>query len=222
MPEAIIATHDLKKDYEGGRIRALRGVDLSVQTGEFVSIMGPSGCGKSTLLNLIGAIDQPTSGDVLFEGNALSTNKDLSRFRSEKVGFIFQAFFLIPTLTAVENVEIPMFENTGSAKKRRERALWLLEQVGLEERTHLIPGKLSGGERQRVAIARSLANAPSILLADEPTGNLDSSTTSDILELLREINTNQSMTMIVVTHDAQVSSAAHRRIRMLDGRIVRS
>ena len=221
MSQAIIETRDLKKDYEGGQIQALRGVDFSVGMGEFVSVMGPSGCGKSTLLNLIGAIDRPTSGEVLFEGTPLSTIKDLSPFRSEKVGFIFQAFFLIPTLSAVENVEIPMFENSRSTKERRKRALELLDQMGLGERAHLVPTKLSGGERQRVAIARSLANDPAILLADEPTGNLDSKTASGIIELIKDINENQGMTIIIVTHDQLVSSAAHRRVQMLDGQIVK-
>ena len=220
MANAIIETLGLEKDFEGGRIAALRGINLAVRQGEFVSIMGPSGSGKSTLLNLIGAIDRPTSGEVLFNNVPLFQINNLSRFRSKKVGFIFQAFFLIPTLTAVENVEIPMFENSRSAKERRERALELLEQMGLAERAHLLPTKLSGGERQRVAIARSLANEPAILLADEPTGNLDSSTAAAIIQLLQEINQKQGMTIIMVTHDAQVASAAHRTVQMLDGQIV--
>lgn len=219
MNELIIEARNLKKDYEGGHIAALRGVDLSVRKGEFVSIMGPSGCGKSTLLNLIGAIDRPTSGEVIFQGSSLSHIKDLSRFRSENVGFIFQAFFLIPTLTAVENVEVPMFENSHSGKSRRERALHLLELMGLVDRAYLVPTKLSGGERQRVAIARSLANKPDVLLADEPTGNLDSVTASGIIKLLQEINTNQEMTIIIVTHDNTVSLATHRKVNMLDGKI---
>jgi len=220
MNKIIVETRELRKDYEGGQISALRGVDLAVGEGELVSIMGQSGSGKSTLLNLIGAIDRPTSGEVLFEGAPLSQIEDLSLFRSEKVGFIFQSFFLLPTLTAAENVELPMFETPLSRRERRERALRLLDQTGLSERSHLPPTKLSGGERQRVAIARSLANEPALLLADEPTGNLDSSTAAAIIRLLQEINETQGMAIIMVTHDAQVASAGHRTVQMLDGRIV--
>jgi putative ABC transport system ATP-binding protein len=182
--------------------------------------MGPSGCGKSTLLHILGGMDRPTSGEVFFDGQALDRIADLARFRRERVGFVFQSFNLLPTLSAVENVEIPMLETRRSNSERCRRALDLLDRVGLGGCAHRIPSDLSGGERQRVAIARSLANDPEVIFADEPTGNLDSSFTATVLELLREINRRQGTTVVIVTHDDRVPGIADRTLHMLDGRIV--
>jgi ABC-type lipoprotein export system ATPase subunit len=190
-----------------------------VNAGEFVAIVGPSGSGKSTLLNLLGALDRPTRGEVVVHGAPLSKVRNLDRFRSQTIGFIFQMHNLIPTLTALENVEVPMVETKLSGRKRRERAKELLRLVGLDKRMHYLPNKMSGGERQRVAIARALANRPAILLADEPTGNLDSKTTAEIMALLSDLNQTQGTTLIVVTHNALVARAARRIITLRDGQI---
>jgi len=219
MNETILKAENLVKEYEEGRVKALRGVNLEVKRGEFVAIMGPSGCGKSTLLNMLGALDRPTSGDVIIDGERISQAKSLDEIRLKKIGFIFQAFYLIPTLTALENVQIPMIEAGIPRKERLKRAMELLKTVGLEDRMYQIPPKLSGGERQRVAIARSLANSPLILLADEPTGNLDSKSSEQIISLLREINKKKGMTIVLVTHDSTVASYADRIVRMRDGMI---
>ncbi len=217
MNEIILKAENLVKEYEEGRVKALRGVNLEVKRGEFVAIMGPSGCGKSTLLNMLGALDRPTSGDVIIDGERLSQAKSLDEIRLKKIGFIFQAFHLIPTLTALENLQIPMIEARIPRKERLKMATELLKIVGLEERMSQIPPKLSGGERQRVAIARSLANSPSILLADEPTGNLDSKSSEQIITLLRKINKTRGMTIVLVTHDPNVASCADRIVKMKDG-----
>ncbi len=174
MADCLLEARGVTKSYDDGRIQALRGVDLQVSSGEFVSISGPSGSGKSTLLQLLSGLDTPTEGEVLFKGARLATAVDLDRYRSHSVGFVFQAFNLLPTLTAVENVQIPMFEGSLTSAQRRERAELLLHEMGMDHRLHQYPNQLSAGERQRVAIARSLANDPEILFADEPTGNLDS------------------------------------------------
>jgi ABC-type lipoprotein export system ATPase subunit len=216
----VVETRSLVKTYgDGGEVRALDGVTLAVRAGEFVAIVGPSGSGKSTLLNLLGALDRPTSGDVIINGVSLAKVRDLDHFRSQTIGFIFQMHNLIPTLTARENVEVPMYESRLSGGKRRARAQELLRLVGLDERMNFLPGQLSGGERQRVAIARALANGPAILLADEPTGNLDSKTTAEIMILLSELNRAQGTTLIVVTHNSQVASAAGRIVTFRDGQI---
>src|SRR5437588_7692633 len=174
----------LVKEYDEGQVHALRGVDLQIADGEFVAIVGPSGSGQTTLLQLLGALDQPSEGTLKYRGKSLLDLPDPAAYRAHEIGFIFQAFHLLPTFTASENVQIPMFEDHKSRAERQERALELLKAVGLEERVNHYPAKLSGGERQRVAIARSLANSPSVLLADEPTGNLDSESANQVLDLL--------------------------------------
>jgi putative ABC transport system ATP-binding protein len=217
---ALIEARELRRTFDEGRVEALRGVSFVINEGEFVAIQGPSGSGKSTLLQMLGALDSPTDGEMLFRGKSLDLRGDMTAFRARTVGFIFQSFHLLPTLTAIENVQIPMFETAWSPQERRQRATSLLEAVGLGDRLDHLPPKLSGGERQRVAIARSLANEPSLLLADEPTGNLDSVNADKILELLEKIHQERGMTLIVVTHDAVVSSHAQRVLQMKDGKIV--
>ncbi len=217
----VLETRDLTKVYgDGAAVRALDGVSLAVRAGEFLAIIGPSGSGKSTLLNLLGALDRPTSGEVIIGGEPLSQVRDLDRFRSRTIGFVFQTHNLIPTLTARENVEVPMYETAAGPSGRRARARELLMLVGLGARLEFLPNQLSGGERQRVAIARALANGPAIVLADEPTGNLDSKTTSDIMGLLSELNRTQGTTLIVVTHNHEVARATQRVITLRDGRIL--
>jgi putative ABC transport system ATP-binding protein len=200
----------------------VRGVSLDVAQGEYVAIVGPSGCGKSTLLNLLGAIDRPTSGSVSIGGSAVSTlpDKAATRFRLTHIGFVFQRFYLLPVLTARENVELPMAEAKVPLAERRDRARELLGYVGLEARADHRPAELSGGEQQRVAIARALANRPIVLLADEPTGELDARTGSDVIALFDRLN-RDGMTIIVVTHDEKLAGAARRVIHMLDGRVIR-
>jgi ABC-type lipoprotein export system ATPase subunit len=210
----------LEKKFEDGRVQALRGVTFTVNPGEFVAITGPSGCGKTTLLQMLGALDRPTAGTLFYRGNSIPDLPDPSIYRAHEIGFIFQAFHLLPTFTALENVQIPMFESDLPILARRNRAITLLNSVGLEHRLDHFPAKLSGGERQRVAIARSLANGPSVLLADEPTGNLDSENTRLILELIDRVHREQNMTLMLVTHDMSIAERASRTIYMKDGRIV--
>jgi putative ABC transport system ATP-binding protein len=215
-----VETQDLCRFYgNGDEVRALDGINLKIGTGEFAAVMGPSGSGKSTLLNVLGALDKPTAGKVLINGEDLSQVKDLDTFRGRTVGFIFQLHNLLPTLTSIENIEIPMQEY-NNAKERRDRAAELLEMVGLTERSNHLPGQLSGGQRQRVAIARALANRPSLVLADEPTGNLDSVNGHELIRLLRELNESQGTTFILVTHDHEVAAQTRRVIRMADGKII--
>lgn len=218
--ENIVEITNLKRSYEDGKIKALDGVSLKIKKGEFVSIIGPSGSGKSTLLNMLGALDLPNDGIINVAGYDLTKTKDLNDFRSKKIGFIFQLHNLIPNLTVLENVEIPMYESRLSAREMSKRALQLLDYVGLKEKAKRKPTQLSGGERQRVAIARALANNPSIILADEPTGSLDSKTGQMILQRLKEIHEKENVTLIMVTHDMNVASMAERTIEVLDGRIV--
>ena len=220
MPEALIEVRRVERLFDGGAVAALRGVSFTVAAGEFVSVMGPSGSGKSTLLHLVGALDAPSAGEVLFRGQDLRTLHDLAAFRARQIGFVFQAFHLLPTLTAIENVQVPMFEMGWSRRERRRRAAELLESVGLGHRLNHLPSTLSGGERQRVAIARSLANGPIVLLADEPTGNLDSESAGVVIDLLRSIHRDRGMTVLVVTHDPIVAATAERTLQMRDGRIV--
>ena len=222
MREHLIRIMGLTKIYGSGEtaVHALGGVDLVVETGEFLAIMGPSGCGKSTLLNMIGALDQPTAGEVWVAGENLARLKNVDSFRAKTVGFVFQLHNLLPTLTARENVEVPMQGQGISGQKRRERALALLEMVGLEGRADHVPSKLSGGQRQRIAVARALANDPRLILADEPTGSLDSQSGEEIMALLGELNRTQGTTVLVVTHDRRVAQATQRIVRMHDGRVV--
>jgi putative ABC transport system ATP-binding protein len=219
-PTVLIQTENLRKVYTDGQVNALRGVNLSIPVGQYLAIMGPSGSGKSTLLSLLGALDVPTEGDIHFEGEALSMVRDLDGFRSHKIGFVFQSFYLLPTLTAVENVQIPMFEGQRPPGERARRATELLEAVGMGHRAKHLPMQLSVGERQRVAIARALANDPSMLLMDEPTGNLDSKTTAEILDLFDRLHKDRGMTLVLVTHSEEVAHRAERIVRVLDGEIV--
>ncbi len=216
----IVITKNLTRTYSDGKVKALDGVNLTIYAGEFVSIMGPSGSGKSTLLNMIGALDQPTSGEVYVRGQNLATIKHVDQFRAKTVGFIFQLHNLLPALTARENVEIPMHGQPFSEKERKERALYLLELVGLADRVNHLPSQLSGGERQRVAVARSLANNPAIILADEPTGSLDTHSGDEVMALLEKINREHQHSIIVVTHDPKIARRAARILSMLDGNIV--
>lgn len=210
---------NLQKSYENGKIKALNGIDLTIREGEFVSIIGPSGSGKSTLLNMLGALDVPDSGSISVAGEDLTSSKNLNKFRGEKIGFIFQLHNLIPNISVRENVEIPMFTQKMSSKDMKSRALKLLDDVGLKDKADILPSKLSGGERQRVAIARALANNPSIILADEPTGSLDSKTSSKILKQLIDLHKDKNVTLIIVTHDMDVAKLADRVIQVLDGEV---
>jgi len=219
MTNSQLEVRNLCKSFDEGRIEALRGVDLSITAGEYLAITGASGSGKSTLLQLLGGLDTPTSGEVYFENAVLGTAIGLDAYRAHRVGFIFQAFYLLPTLRADENVQVPMLAVSENARNRAERAQALLCEVGLEHRLNQYPNELSAGERQRVAIARALANNPSILLADEPTGNLDSVNSARIMEMLVGIHQKRGMTLIVVTHESEIANAAPRHIRIRDGRI---
>ena len=215
----VIEIKYLKKSYEDGQIMALNGIDLQIKEGEFVSIIGPSGSGKSTLLNMIGALDNPDEGSISVAGTDLTRNEDLSKFRSDEIGFVFQLHNLIPNLTVFENVQIPLIETPLSDEQMEKRALELLKSVNLENKINQKPTKLSGGERQRVAIARALVNHPSIILADEPTGSLDSKTQNVILDLLKDIHKKENVTLIIVTHSPDVANMADRVITVLDGEI---
>ena len=212
---------NLKKIYADGDVHALRGVTFRIAQGEFVAIIGASGSGKSTLLQMLGALDVPSEGVLKFRGKVIADMPDAAEYRAREVGIVFQSFHLLPTFTALENVQLPMFETDASASERSSRALMLLKSVGLENRQHHFPSKLSGGERQRVAIARSLANGPSVLLADEPTGNLDSENAKIILDLIIRIHRENNMTLVLVTHDLSIADRASRTLQMKDGRIVK-
>ena len=223
LPHIAVQAENLHKSYVLGAtaIGALRGVDLIVNRGEFVALMGPSGCGKTSLLNLIGATDLPSRGRLRVDGVDLAglTDDQLADLRRDRIGIVFQFYNLIPTLTARENVEIPMqFKGTGGGA-RRQRALSLLERVGLRDRAEHKPSELSGGEQQRVSIARSLANQPALVLLDEPTGDLDSATGKDIIALLRDLNRQEGVTLVIATHDASIAEQSSRIVRLRDGRI---
>jgi putative ABC transport system ATP-binding protein len=215
---------DVSRVYKtgGGDVHALNDVDIVVEHGEFLAIEGPSGSGKSTLLQLLGALDKPTHGSLVFDGRDVAKfdEKELTSLRSKDIGFIFQSFNLIPTLTAAENVEAAMVPQQKDRAARRQRAAQLLERVGLSHRAEHLPSLLSGGEQQRVAIARAMANEPRVILADEPTGNLDSTTAEEVVATLRSLSGDQGTTVIVVTHSEDVAQHARRRIKLRDGRVL--
>ena len=221
---SVVETINLRKTYMLGKVpvNALQGVKLKVEKGDFLAILGPSGSGKSTLLNMIGALDKPTEGKVFIESVDVSTLNDneLADFR-RRIGFVFQFFNLIPRLTAKGNVELTMAILGLGKSERRKRAEELLETVGLKERANHKPAELSGGERQRVAIARALANNPKFLLMDEPTGNIDSKTANEVIELVKRLNEEKGVTIIIVTHDQQITSQTKRTVQMLDGLIIK-
>jgi putative ABC transport system ATP-binding protein len=221
MP-ALVEAVNLKKTYMLGKVpvEALRGVNFKVETGDFVSILGPSGSGKSTMLNLIGALDKPTSGTLLIDGVDISKQNDnqLADLR-KRIGFVFQFFNLIPRLTARDNVELSMSIADVNRSERRKRAIELLETVGLKDRINHKPAELSGGQQQRVAIARALANKPKFLLLDEPTGNIDSKTASEVVGLLKRLNVEQGVSIIMVTHDQHLAREARKTVEMFDGEI---
>jgi ABC-type lipoprotein export system ATPase subunit len=220
LSPAAILVRDVEKAYESGRIRALNGMSMTVAEGEWVVIVGPSGCGKSTLLHLVAALDRPDAGHIHVHGNDLDQIADAALYRRSSMGLIFQLHNLLPSLTAVENVEVPMFGTSRSRHERRARALELLSLVGLGGRARNRPAELSGGERQRVAIARALANDPPVLLADEPTGSLDSDAGRRVLDLIADIRRRRGITVVMVTHDPVIASRADRIVQMLDGRNV--
>ena len=220
-PLAVEVT-DVHKSFDRGVIRALDGVSLSIAQGEFVAITGPSGCGKSTLLHLVGALDHPTSGKVTVNGIDITGGGNRDRFRRSQIGLIFQFHDLLAHLSAAQNVEIPMFGTRRDGRQRQARALELLDEVDLAAQSNRRPTELSGGERQRVAIARALANEPAVLLADEPTGSLDSVSVERVLALFRQLRAERSVTIVMVTHDQAVAAAADRIVAMSDGRIVES
>jgi ABC-type lipoprotein export system ATPase subunit len=221
----ILEARDAKKSYENGRIEALRGVTLGIGAGDFLAITGASGSGKSTLLHLLGGLDTPSEGEVLFRGQRVCKTQngasciDLDAYRAHFAGFIFQSFHLLPSLNALENVQVPMLGAGGHRHHREERARALLVELGLEHRLRQYPAQLSAGERQRVAIARSLVNEPQVLLADEPTGNLDSENSAKILEILAQVQERHGTTLVMVTHDLSIAATAHRHVAMKDGRI---
>src|SRR5579859_7555924 len=220
----IIQANNVTKIYRSGQLRveALSGIDLAIEQGEMVAIMGPSGCGKTTLLNCLSGLDTIDEGNVFIKGDNLRDLSDNERtaYRARHMGFIFQDFNLLPVLTAVENVELPMLVSNVPSKRARKRALEMLDMVGLSDRARHRPAELSGGQRQRVTIARALTNDPAIVWADEPTGNLDSETAQDILDLLSRLNREHGQTFVVVTHDLEVGKLANRIITMRDGQIV--
>jgi len=222
--DAVIVVRNLHREYVMGSetVRALRGVDVTIRKNEFVAIMGPSGSGKSTLMNVLGCLDTPTSGEYWLNGYRVSELGDdqLARIRNKEIGFVFQTFNLLPRASALQNVELPMVYAGVSAKERRMAAQAALERVGLGERVHHRPNELSGGQRQRVAIARALVNHPSLILADEPTGNLDSKTSEEILALFEQLH-KEGQTIVLVTHELDIAAHAHRQVHLRDGKVER-
>jgi putative ABC transport system ATP-binding protein len=226
MSTPVIQIEDLTKVYKVGEteVHALRGVTYKVEAGEFVAIMGPSGSGKSTLMNIIGCLDKPTSGQYMLEGEKVSTfDRDkLARIRNQKIGFVFQTFNLLPRTSALENTELPLLYTPHiHSKERTEMALKALESVGLRDRAHHKTNQLSGGEQQRIAIARALLNTPSLILADEPTGNLDTKTSAEIMDIFTRLNEDKNITLVMVTHEPDIACYAKKRIYMRDGEIIR-
>ena len=225
MPGNVIELRDLVKTYHVGEteVRALRGVSYAIGTGDFLAIMGPSGSGKSSLMNILGCLDRPTSGEYFLDGEEVSTfdKNKLARIRNKKIGFVFQSFNLLSRTTALENTELPLLYSTTNGKDMTARALASLAAVGLKDRAHHKTNQLSGGEQQRVAIARALLNDPSLILADEPTGNLDSKTSSEVMNIFKTLNEEKGITMIMVTHEPDIAAWAGMRIYLKDGLIVR-
>jgi putative ABC transport system ATP-binding protein len=218
----LITLDNVSRIFDDGSVVALDGIDMSIARGEFVSIVGRSGSGKSSLIHIMAGFDRPTGGRVLWQGNEVSDRRAWTQLRRSQIGIVFQEFLLLPTLSAVENVEIAMSGTGLSAPTRKKRAAELLEQVGLGARLGHLPFQLSGGERQRVAIARSLANRPQLLLSDEPTGNLDSANAADVMELLLALRAQAGMTLVLVTHDEALAARADRRVHIKDGKIANS
>jgi putative ABC transport system ATP-binding protein len=220
LPDIVILTHKLAREYDMGSevVRALRGVDLQIRRNEYVAVMGPSGSGKSTLMNLIGCLDTPTTGEYWLNGQKVSdlADDDLARIRNKEIGFVFQTFNLLPRATALHNVELPLIYAGLASRERRDKAVQALTRVGLADRMDHKPNELSGGQRQRVAIARALVNAPSILLADEPTGNLDSTTSQEIMGVFGDLH-RQGQTVVMVTHEADIAAHAARIVTLRDG-----
>jgi len=222
LPDIVILTHKLAREYDMGSeiVRALRGVDLQIRRNEYVAVMGPSGSGKSTLMNLVGCLDTPTSGEYWLNGQKVSdlADDDLARIRNKEIGFVFQTFTLLPRATALHNVELPLIYAGMASRERRHKAAQALSRVGLADRMEHKPNELSGGQRQRVAIARALVNDPSILLADEPTGNLDSTTSQEIMQVFGDLH-RQGQTVVMVTHEADIAAHAARVVTLRDGLI---
>ena len=220
LPDIVILTHKLSREYDMGSevVRALRGVDLQIRRNEYVAVMGPSGSGKSTLMNLIGCLDTPTAGEYWLNGQKVSdlADGDLARIRNKEIGFVFQTFNLLPRATALHNVELPLIYAGMASRERRAKAAQALTRVGLADRMDHKPNELSGGQRQRVAIARALVNDPSILLADEPTGNLDSTTSQEIMQVFGDLH-RQGQTVVMVTHEADIAAHAARVVTLRDG-----
>jgi putative ABC transport system ATP-binding protein len=225
MAKRIIELQDVHKTYKIGdtEVRALRGVTYAVDEGDFLAIMGPSGSGKSSLMNILGCLDKPTSGKYLLEGQDVSLldKNALARIRNRKIGFVFQTFNLLSRTTALENVELPLLYTAAHGRERHDRALAALESVGLQDRAMHKTNQLSGGEQQRIAIARALLNSPALILADEPTGNLDTKTSNEILDIFTKLNVEKGITMVMVTHEPDIACYARRRIYVRDGQIIR-
>jgi putative ABC transport system ATP-binding protein len=215
----MIVVREIKKYFDNGLVKALNGISFRIEKGEMVSIMGPSGCGKSTLLNLIGALDLPTGGEIWIDGKNLMDHRPFQWFRSRYVGFVFQFHHLLPNLTLLENVELPLFTSPMPKKLRRDKAAALLIEMGLEDRLRFLPTRVSGGERQRAAIARALVNDPRMVLADEPTGNVDSETGERILDYLLGLSAEKQMTMLIATHSHEIAGRTKRILRMKNGRL---
>ncbi len=222
LPDIVILTHKLVRDYQLGAetVKALRGVNIQIKRNEFTAIMGPSGSGKSTLMNLIGCLDTPTSGEYWLNGQKVSElgDDELARIRNKEIGFVFQTFNLLPRASSLHNTELPLIYAGVPARERKERAAGALDKVGLGDRMHHRPNELSGGQRQRVAIARALVNDPSIVLADEPTGNLDSATSSEIMAVFDQLH-NAGQTIVLITHEHDIAVHAHRQIHLKDGMV---